>query len=296
LFSSIYKKDKVKLSKIIGLLIGLIGILAVFINKLDFKDLSVTNPILALASAMFFAVYTLIGRKVSVRMGSLKMNAYSFILGSLIMLPGLIVFKISPIAFSYKGLPQILFLSFFVTGIAYLTYFKGLAILGASNGSLVFFAKPVLASIIAIIFLKETLSIDLIVGTLLVLFGIAIVLRGEKVLKTKGGDKMLYELRIYHIYPGKMKDIHKRFSQITLELFKKHNMITLDFWEDAEGKEIIYYILEHPSRVARDKNFEDFQKDPEWIEGKRLSELDGPIVENVESIYMSRVPYSPYKG
>ena len=93
-----------------------------------------------------------------------------------------------------------------------------------------------------------------------------------------------------------MKDIHKRFSEVTIELFKKHNMTTVDFWENAEGKEIIYYILEHKNREERDKNFEEFQKDPLWIEAKRLSELEGSIVINVESIFMNRVPYSPYKG
>ncbi|MHB1654366.1 MAG: NIPSNAP family protein [Desulfitobacteriaceae bacterium] len=104
---------------------------------------------------------------------------------------------------------------------------------------------------------------------------------------------MLYELRIYHIHPGKLQDIHKRFSTITLDLFKKYRMNTVDFWVDAEGKDTIYYILEHADMAARNKSFEEFQKDPVWVEGKRLSELNGPIVEKVEAIFMNRVPYSP---
>lgn len=104
---------------------------------------------------------------------------------------------------------------------------------------------------------------------------------------------MLYELRIYYIYPGKMEDIHKRFSTITLDLFKKHGMDTVDFWEDAEGKNVIYYILEHEDMESRNLNFDAFKNDPDWIEAKRLSELSGPIVEKVESTFMNRVPYSP---
>lgn len=104
---------------------------------------------------------------------------------------------------------------------------------------------------------------------------------------------MLYELRIYHIYPGRMDAIHKRFSNHTLNLFKKHGMKTVDFWEDAEGNNKIYYILEHKDMESRTRNFEAFINDPEWIEVKRLSELDGPIVEKVESFFMKRVPYSP---
>jgi hypothetical protein len=104
---------------------------------------------------------------------------------------------------------------------------------------------------------------------------------------------MLYELRTYYIYPGKMEDIHKRFSTLTLDLFKKYGMNTIDFWEDAEGKNAIYYIIEHKDMDTRNASFDAFKNDPDWIEGKRLSELNGPIVEKVESIFMNRVPYSP---
>jgi hypothetical protein len=107
---------------------------------------------------------------------------------------------------------------------------------------------------------------------------------------------MIYELRTYYIHPGKMEDIHKRFSTLTLDLFKKYGMNTVDFWEDAEGKNVIYYILEHKDMEARNKSFEAFQKDPQWVEGKKLSELNGPIVEKVESTFMKRVPYSPARG
>lgn len=65
-----------------------------------------------------------------------------------------------------------------------------------------------------------------------------------------------------------MEDIHNRFSNLTIDLFKKYGMNTLDFWEDAEGKNIIYYILEHKDMEAREQNSNNFKKDPEWIKGK----------------------------
>lgn len=40
---------------------------------------------------------------------------------------------------------------------------------------------------------------------------------------------MIYELRTYYIKPGKIEDIHNRFSKLTIDLFKKHGMNTLDF-------------------------------------------------------------------
>lgn len=104
---------------------------------------------------------------------------------------------------------------------------------------------------------------------------------------------MLYELRIYHMHEGRMPAIHRRFADVTLDLFAKHNMKVVDFWEDAEGGHRLYYVMEHPDMAARTKNFDAFASDPEWQKAKAASEADGPIVEKVEAFFMTRVPYSP---
>jgi hypothetical protein len=107
---------------------------------------------------------------------------------------------------------------------------------------------------------------------------------------------MLYELRTYYIFAGRMEAIHRRFADYTIDLFTKHGMKVVDFWEDADGGNKIYYILEHQDRDSRDISFTHFMNDPEWIEAKGLSELDGPIVEKIDNFFMKRVPYSPVKG
>lgn len=103
---------------------------------------------------------------------------------------------------------------------------------------------------------------------------------------------MLYEMRIYKMHPGRLSAIHKRFSEITLDLFKKHGIKVCDFFEDAEGAETIYYICEFTDREHRDAAFAVFGSDPEWKAAYEASHADGgPIVESVQSIFMTRVPY-----
>lgn len=101
---------------------------------------------------------------------------------------------------------------------------------------------------------------------------------------------MIYEMRIYHIYPNRMKAIHKRFAEVTLDLFRKHNIEVVDFWEDA-GAEKLYYIVEYANRESRDAQWAAFTSDAEWQRARALSESDGPIVEKVEEIFLTRVPY-----
>jgi drug/metabolite transporter (DMT)-like permease len=185
LFSAIIEKEKISTSKIFGLIIGLIGIFVCFADKLGAAG-DIISPLLALLSAVVYGLYTVLGRGSAMRLGSLKMNSYSFIFGSLALLPFLLVFKKPTFLFPAAVLPQVLYLAVFVTGLAYLTYFLGLQLIGASKGSLTFFLKPVLASIIAAVFINEPITPYLIFGTLLVIAGIAMVLFGDKALKRGG--------------------------------------------------------------------------------------------------------------
>lgn len=65
---------------------------------------------------------------------------------------------------------------------------------------------------------------------------------------------MLYELRTYIIVPGRMPDIERRFSQVTLRLFRKHGMEIVGFWRtvaDGQPQDELVYVLAHQDAAAR---------------------------------------------
>jgi hypothetical protein len=103
---------------------------------------------------------------------------------------------------------------------------------------------------------------------------------------------MLYELRVYDVNPGKMKAIQDRFRDHVIQLFMKHGMKVTHFWEDSdEANNCLYYVVEHANMEMRNLNYDRFRNDPEWIEVKRISELDGPLVNKQESIFMKDVSF-----
>ncbi|SDX50066.1 NIPSNAP family protein [Paenibacillus sp. CF384] len=103
---------------------------------------------------------------------------------------------------------------------------------------------------------------------------------------------MLYELRVYHIMPGKMQAIQARFRDHVIELFGKHGMKITHFWEDADAEHNqLYYIVEHENMEQRNINYEQFRNDPEWLELRSVTEADGALVAKQESIYMKNVDY-----
>ena len=103
---------------------------------------------------------------------------------------------------------------------------------------------------------------------------------------------MLYELRIYHINPGKMQDIQARFRDHTLQIFANNRLKVTEFWEDAdETNNSLYYVMEHPDMETRNQRFNRFDIDPEWLELKRVTEQDGPLYEKIDIVYLKKVPF-----
>jgi hypothetical protein len=112
----------------------------------------------------------------------------------------------------------------------------------------------------------------------------------------EAGMETVYELRIYHVVPGKLDALLARFRDHTDKLFARHGMKSVAYWtpvdEPQKGVTLIY-VLQHPSRAAATENWKAFQDDPEWKSVKAKSEENGKLVEKVDSTLMSLTDFSP---
>lgn len=106
----------------------------------------------------------------------------------------------------------------------------------------------------------------------------------------------VYELRIYHANPGKLDAVNARFRDHTDEIFRKHGIKSIGYFlpEDTKLNEFIY-VVDHKSKEDADKNWKAFQADPEWIKVRDASEVNGKLVDHVDSIYMDPTTYSKLK-
>jgi hypothetical protein len=110
-------------------------------------------------------------------------------------------------------------------------------------------------------------------------------------------DTRCYELRTYHVAPGKMEALHKRFREHTLKLFAKHGITSLGYWErlDKAGQpeNKLTFLLSYPDRAAREKSWKAFIADPDWQAAHKASEANGPLVTKAENPYLVATDYSP---
>lgn len=109
-------------------------------------------------------------------------------------------------------------------------------------------------------------------------------------------DTPVYELRSYHAAPGRLADLEARFRDHTLALFRKHDIEVVGFWrplDEPDSTNMLIYVLRYPSRPVATERWKAFQSDPEWIEVKRGSEVDGALTAHIDSVFMESTDFSP---
>ena len=108
---------------------------------------------------------------------------------------------------------------------------------------------------------------------------------------------MIYELRVYQCIPGKLPALLKRFETKTLDVWKKHGIRPTGFWTVlvGDGNNDLHYMLAWESLAERDKKWNAFQSDPDWIAARAKSEEDGPIVGNIVNQLLVPTSFSSVK-
>lgn len=114
-------------------------------------------------------------------------------------------------------------------------------------------------------------------------------------LTLSAADARVFELRTYYTKEGKLDDLLKRFREHTTALFEKHHMTNIGYWVPTDKPNQLVYIVSHESRDAAKTNWSEFGKDPDWVKVKTASEAAGPIVDHVDSVYMTSTDFSKIK-
>jgi len=171
------KLNFLNLLKFIFLIIGVIGIFLVVYKK-DKGD-SLISILFALLASISFAIYTLITKKLLIKVSAVTMNSISFSLNGLLLLAiSSIIFKNDLLRFinniNIENLLFLIILSFGVTGFAYITYFYSLKRLDAIKVSLVFYLKPIIVLIFNFLFLNEFVGLNKFIGVIVIIFSLLI--------------------------------------------------------------------------------------------------------------------------
>ena len=141
-----------------------------------------------LLAVLAFALYGVLGKREGAKFGVFVTTCFGFLFGSAEMIAAALLTHLPPVAalleagplrdyanipffsgYSPEILPAFLFVCIGVTGVGYVAYFMAMECTSAGAGSLIFFFKPVLAPILALLLLQEAIPANRVAGIALIL-------------------------------------------------------------------------------------------------------------------------------
>jgi drug/metabolite transporter (DMT)-like permease len=181
-------KEKIYKHTIISMLISIAGIIFI-LNPFNVTG-SITGLVFALLASITFALYGVMGKSKSQQFGAIVVTCFSFIFGSIELLILVLLTKISFISgwlnnhglsiyanipimhgITMQNIPNLIYIGVFVTGLGYLFYFLAMEVTSATTASIVFFIKPALSPVLALIILNEAIALNTVIGILLIILG-----------------------------------------------------------------------------------------------------------------------------
>lgn len=102
----------------------------------------------------------------------------------------------------------------------------------------------------------------------------------------------IFELRVYHVLPGKMAALEGRFRDTTSRLLQKHNLNVVGFWVGDDSTFV--FVVAHRSREDAKKNWSEMLADPAF-RAVVQAEIADKTVDKVDSTYMAATDFSPMK-
>lgn len=132
----------------------------------------------------------------------------------------------------------------------------------------------------------------------LIVFGLGFV-AGDIVQFTRVAEAQasnrVFELRTYTAQPGRLDDLHTRFADHTTALLARHGMTNIGYFSPQDSplsENTLIYVLAHDSRAAAEASWAAFRDDPEQQRAFEASRSDGPLVENIVSVFLDPTHYS----
>ncbi|WP_232503696.1 DMT family transporter [Thermotoga profunda] len=164
-------KERFSTKRFLSVGVGLVGILILSYGRIEGD--SIVGLLCGIGAAVTFALYAVLMRDFTLKYGSLNATAISIFSAGLIY--GVLLIFTGNLKIPHIGISQWLILIYagvFVTGLAYVTYFKAMERLGPSLTSLVFYLKPAVASFLAFWLLSEPIGLFKLLGTGIIVFAL----------------------------------------------------------------------------------------------------------------------------
>ena len=185
--------EQIRRNHIVALALELLAVF-IIIDPLH-AALDPTGALLAIAAALVFSFYSVVGKKRTARFGGIAVTCFSFLFGSTELLlllllgrtaavggffssVGLNIFVDVPLfaGIPLSALPAFAYICAVNSAGGYVCHMMALEKAGAQEASLIFFLKPMIAPLFARVFLREEITPNMLLGIVFFLIGSGIAI------------------------------------------------------------------------------------------------------------------------
>lgn len=171
----LWLNSRMQLSGVLGLVVGFIGVVVLVSDELAVPAQGKALAIVASASApLLYGIAANYTSEKLVDVSALSIATFSQVSAALCLLPLLFWFMPSQMP-SFKAWMALLALAVLCTSVAYLMFFRLLAEIGSTRAITVTFLIPLFGSLWGALFIDEEITVMMVVGMTIVLFGTALV-------------------------------------------------------------------------------------------------------------------------
>jgi drug/metabolite transporter (DMT)-like permease len=184
LLSALVLGERITVRKALGVLIAMIGVLVVmgWETLSAFELGNVKGDLLVLSSIVMWGLFTVFGKRITDEIGALRVTAWVTILGALSMAPaGWLEARSRGYSLADTSLDAWVAIAFLGIGCSFLAtllYFVALGISESQKVGVYLYAIPPMTAVVAAFYLGEVITVNLFVGALLVIGGVALTERG----------------------------------------------------------------------------------------------------------------------
>lgn len=180
--------EEIRRNQVLALILELAAAL-IIIDPLH-AALDPTGALLAITASALFALYSVVGKKRTPRFGGIAVTCLSFLFGGTELLVlllfgrtglGAALFRAAGLSLfadvhllsgiSAATLPALLYICVVVSAGGFVCHMMAMEKASAQEASLVFFFKPILAPIFALVFLHEEIPLNMLLGIVVFLCG-----------------------------------------------------------------------------------------------------------------------------
>jgi drug/metabolite transporter (DMT)-like permease len=174
--SRLILKEKIKIQKAVGILIGMFGALSLILAGTKTTNISSYGDLLILLNASSYGIYLVIVKPLMKKYNPLTVIRWTFTFGLIFVIPfGLFQWDKIVWVFPNDIIWKILFIIFAMTFLTYLLTVYGLGKVSPTVVSAYIYIQPILATMIALYQEKEILTITTIIYGTLIFIGVFLV-------------------------------------------------------------------------------------------------------------------------